>query len=59
MAKYLKALRRHPGVPIASALTALGFVAGASGERWLLSGALGAAVMSVFWLPVLLTAGRN
>jgi uncharacterized membrane protein len=55
--KYWKSLERHPGVPIAAACTALGFVAGASkGGDWFVGGMIGAAIMSVFWLPVLWTA---
>jgi uncharacterized membrane protein len=57
MQKYRKSLERHPGVPIAAAFTALGFAAGASkGGDWIVGGVIGAAVMSVFWLPVLWTA---
>lgn len=53
---YIQRLKKHPGVPIAAALTCLGFAAGAKGEHWIVSGLIGAAIMSVFWLPVLLTA---
>lgn len=54
--KYARALRAHPGVPIAAVLTALGFVSGAMGEHWIFGGMRGAAIMSVFWIPVLVTA---
>lgn len=47
MKKFTKRLKGHPGVPIAAALTLLGFVAG---------GVFGAAVLSVFWVLVLWTA---
>ena len=53
---YLDRLKRHPGVPIATACSALGFVAGAHGIHWLRLGLIGAAIMSVFWIPVLITA---
>ena len=56
LAKYWRSLKRHPGVPIATALMFLGFVAGARGEHWYIGGAIGAAVMCVFWVPVLGTA---
>lgn len=54
--KYWRSLKRHPGVPIATALMVLGFFAGAKGDEWALRGLIGAAVMCVFWVPVLLTA---
>lgn len=54
--KFTTRLKNHPGVPIATAFTFLGFVAGANGERWYIGGVVGAAVMCVFWVPVLLTA---
>lgn len=58
MRRYLLALHRHPGVPIMAVLTPLGFIAGlARPDGPTLGGGLfGAAVMSVFWIPVLLTA---
>jgi uncharacterized membrane protein len=57
MQKYAKSLVRHPGVPIATACTIIGFVAGASkGDDWIMGGAIGATIMSVFWVPVLWTA---
>lgn len=45
--KYTESLIRHPGVPIATVLLLFGFLAGGFG---------GAAIMAVFWIPVLLTA---
>ena len=56
MAKYRRSLKQHPGVPIATALVFLGFVAGAKGDDWALRGLIGAAIMCVFWVPVLWTA---
>ena len=59
LSAYWRSLCRHPGVPIATAFSIFGFVAGvqrAHGVHWLHSGLLGAAIMSVFWVPVLLTA---
>lgn len=57
--KFTRKLKQHPGVPIATALMFLGFVAGAKGEQsehWYIGGAIGVAVMCLFWIPVLLTA---
>jgi len=34
----------------------LGFFAGAEGNEWALRGMVGAAVMCIFWVPVLWTA---
>jgi hypothetical protein len=56
---YLSGLASHPATPIAAALTAVGFLVGAHGDRWLAGGLFGAAVMSVYWLPVLWTARRG
>lgn len=54
---YWNALQKHPGVPIASACTIMGFVAGLNRPGASIIGALiGAAIMSVFWIPVLSTA---
>ena len=53
---YWRRLCRHPGVPIASICSGMGFAAGAHGSHWLRSGLLGFALMSLFWVPVLLTA---
>lgn len=55
--KYAKSLSRHPGVPIAAACTLMGFIAGASkAGDWVIGGLIGAAIMSVFWVPVLWAA---
>ena len=50
-------LKDHPGVPVASALMVLGFLAGI--EHGIYRAFGGAAVMAVFWIPVLLTAREN
>lgn len=47
-------LRNHPGVPIASALMVLGFLVGI--EHGIYRAFGGAALMGLFWIPVLLTA---
>lgn len=56
---YRSRLASHPGTPIAAAMTAVGFLVGAHGDRWLTGGLFGAAVMSVYWLPVLWTARQG
>ena len=57
MKKYINSLKQHPGVPIAAALSVMGFIAGATrGGDWIMGGIGGAAIMSVFWIPVLWTA---
>lgn len=50
-------LKNHPGVPVASALMVLGFLAGI--EHGIYRAFGGAAIMAVFWIPVLLTAREN
>jgi hypothetical protein len=55
MKTYRQSLSGHPGVPIAAACSGFGFIAG------LMNGSLlrafgGLAIMSVFWVPVLITA---
>jgi hypothetical protein len=55
MKNYLRNLRRHPGLPYAALLTVFGAIAGAG--RGNATGALvGGLIMSIYWLPVLLTA---
>lgn len=54
--KYWRSLQRHPGTPIAAWFLLLGFASGACKTPWYIGGALGAAVMSVFFIPVLVTA---
>jgi hypothetical protein len=58
MRGYFRRLSKHPGVPIASFFSVLGFVTG------LQHGDLGLAVihclvMSIFWVPVFLTVPKN
>lgn len=57
--RFVLALKAHPGVPVASGMTVLGFIAGAEGEHWIRSGLIGAGIMSMFWIPVLWTAWQN
>lgn len=56
MSKYFNNLLNEPGFPIASFLTFIGFLSGANGEYWFEHGLLGALIMSIFWIPVLLSA---
>lgn len=53
MNDYWKRLKNHPGVPMASALSIAGIVAAAASEHgdWRVG-----LLVSVFWIPVLLTA---
>lgn len=55
--RYLYALRRHPGTPIAVWMMVLGGIAGAEGG-WD-GAAVGVLVMSVSWVPVLITAWQS
>lgn len=57
MKQYLLNLKEHPGVPIATCLTVFGFLAGI--EHGIQQALGGAAIMAVFWIPVLLTAMRG
>jgi hypothetical protein len=51
-------LRKHPGTPIAAGLTILGAIAGA--ERGEHGALIGAAIMSIYWIPVFCTlSGRG
>lgn len=55
--QYSRSLKRHPGVPLASFFTVMGFIAGVQRTgNWLSGGLFGAAMLSVFWVPVLWTA---
>ncbi len=47
-------LRDHPGVLMATFFTIVGAVAGVEGG--VVGSVIGALIMSVFWLPVLVTA---
>lgn len=56
MGDYMKRLSIHPGMPIATAMTVVGAIAGAQegGTTGALAGA--AAFGLVCWVPVLITA---
>lgn len=58
MKTYWLSLRNHQGVQVVFLMHTLGFVAGLmrEGGDKLFYATLGAAAMSVFWLPVLWTA---
>lgn len=56
MNRYFSNLLNEPGFPIASFLTFIGFLSGATGDYWLEHGLIGALMMSIFWIPVLLSA---
>lgn len=57
MKKYFIGLTNHPGVPVAVTLQVFGFLAGLDKVQgfWFFNGLTGAVIMSVFWIPVLLT----
>lgn len=55
MSAYWKRLKRHPGVPIASFFSVTGAIPGLRSGSWQ-HVAVGVAIMSVFWIPVLITA---
>lgn len=59
MKRYFKNLCRHPGLGYASFYTLLGAMAGSQRDGTLRSAAVGALVMSVFWIPVLITANHH
>ena len=54
MSRLGRGLAHHPGVLWATLFTILGFFAGI--EHSMTRAWIGAAIMSVFWIPVLLTA---
>lgn len=54
--KYWRRLQRHPGVPIASALTIMMVLAGAGGG---VSGAVGGAISSLLWWAIVLWTART
>jgi len=54
---FCRSLSRHPGLGWATFFTAVGFLVGLH-NRSLPMALTGAAVMSIFWLPVLWTAWR-
>jgi hypothetical protein len=55
--RYFKRLAIHPGVPVASAFTAFGFLYGLA-DGGFAQGAITCLLASVIWVPVLITA-RN
>lgn len=56
MKGYFRRLANHPGVFPAFGLTIMGAIAGREGgARGMVAGAM---AMSIFWLPVMLTARR-
>lgn len=55
--RYLQSLAHHPGLFYASFFTAMGAIAGA--QRGSANAVIaGVAMMSVFWIPVLVTAAQ-
>jgi hypothetical protein len=58
MRRYLYNLSRHPGLPIAALYSVLGAIVGAMRDGTVASVATGSLLMSIFWIPVLLTANR-
>lgn len=52
---YWNNLRRHPGVPVATVLTIMGFVAGIDHlAASIYGGPIGAAVMGLIYWPIVL-----
>lgn len=58
MKRYLKDLSEHPGLGYATFMSLLGALAGFQRQETLRSAAVGALVMSIGWIPVLITARR-
>lgn len=56
MKTYLKRLRIHPGVPVASMLTLIFMLAGLGNKNWLAGVIAGAVVSILMWCVVLWTA---
>jgi hypothetical protein len=57
MRRYLRSLTHHPGFFFALFLTTIGAVTGA--QRGSANAVVvGAAMMSIFWIPVLVTAAQ-
>jgi hypothetical protein len=52
MSDYLRRLTSHPGTPWAAFLSLTGAIAGRESAR---SAIVGTLVMSVYWIPVLIT----
>jgi hypothetical protein len=59
MKRYLRNLSNHPGLGYASFFTMLGALAGFQRDGTLRSSVIGALVMSVFWIPVLITSNHH
>ena len=56
MKAYFRRLPKHPGFNLALVFSLMGFVAGATAHQGGTKRALvGALVMSVYWIPVLIT----
>jgi hypothetical protein len=56
---YWQILKQHPGVPIAFVCQGMGFAAGFNRADGNITSALvGIGVMSLFWIPVLITARK-
>jgi len=52
MKNYWRKLMRHPGAPWAAVLSGTGALAGRDSPRGVIVGTL---VMSIYWIPVLIT----
>jgi len=52
MADYFRRLKHHPGVPWAAFFSGLGAWSGLHSARGVIVGTI---VMSIFWIPVLIT----
>jgi hypothetical protein len=52
VANYFRKLKRHPGTSWAAFLSGVGALAGRDSARGVIVGTL---VMSIYWIPVLLT----
>jgi hypothetical protein len=52
MVNYFLRLKHHPGVPWAALLSGTGALAGRDSPRGVVVGTL---VMSIYWIPVLIT----
>ena len=56
---YIKGLSEHPGIGYATGYTLIGAIVGLQKDASLGSALRGALIMSVFWVPVLLTVRRE
>ena len=57
MRRYLRSLAHHPGLFYVSFLTAIGAAVGAKSGS-IRAVVVGVAMMSIFWIPVLVTAAQ-